>query len=360
VQRDASGGEAERGPGPHAEPVETAARLRIGGETTCSAPMSGYAARVPRDPHAKNNRRTIRFVPSGRKTPPIRSLGQHVSLLEDVYHKVLAMPWWRFFAYVTAGWLGTNFVFAVLYAVQPGSVANAVDFEDAFYFSVQTLATIGYGAMSPATRYGHLVVVLEALIGTLGVALVVGVTFAKFARPTARVLFSEKLVVTVRDGVPHLVFRLANWRGNMVVEGQLRVFVLLMETTREGDVIRMPRELPLVRDRTALFALTWVPMHRIDEQSFFWGGEAALAKLREQRAEIYLAFTGIDETIGQPIHARHMYKLEDIVWNARHVDVLTIGADGTRTIDYSMFHDVEVLAEPSALPWVRAFPKNLA
>src|SRR5262249_8474492 len=159
------------------------------------------------------------------------------------------------------------------------------DFEDVFYFSVQTLATIGYGTMAPATRYGHVIVVLEALVGTLGVALVVGVTFAKFARPTARVLFSERIVCTLRDGVPHLVFRLANWRGNMVVEGQLRVFVLMVEKTSEGDTIRVPRELPLVRDRTALFALTWTPMHRIDRQSPFWGGVASLEKLSEQSAE---------------------------------------------------------------------------
>jgi inward rectifier potassium channel len=295
----------------------------------------------------------IRFAPSGRTAPPIHSLGQRVSVLDDLYHRVLSMPWWRFFAYAAAGWIGSNLVFAALYALDPGCVANASGFEELFYFSVQTLATIGYGAMSPATRYGHLVVVLEALVGTLGVALIVGVTFAKFARPTARVLFSEKVVATVRNGVPHLVFRLANWRGNMVVEGQLRVIVLVMDQTSEGDVIRSPRELPLVRDRTALFALTWVAMHRIDQDSMFWGGEPALEKLREKRAEIYLAFTGLDETIGQPIHARHMYRLEDIVWNARHADVLAIGGDGSRTIDYSLFHDVEVVGEPSALPWVK-------
>jgi inward rectifier potassium channel len=306
---------------------------------------------VPKDGEPRTPRK-IRFVPNVH-APPIRSRGQHVSFFEDLYHRVLAMPWWRFFAYVTASWLGTNLVFAVLYAIEPGCVANAVGFEDMFYFSVQTLATIGYGAMSPATRYGHLVVVLEALVGTLGVALIVGVMFAKFARPTARVLFSEKVVCTVRDGVPHLVFRLANWRGNMLVEGQLRVLALLIEKTREGDVVRVPRELPLVRDRTALFALTWIPMHRIDEHSPFWGGVAALERLREQKAEIYLAFTGLDETMGQPIHARHMYRLEDIVWNARHADVLTIEEDGTRTIDYASFHDVEVLGEPSALPWIK-------
>lgn len=298
-------------------------------------------------------RKKIRFEPSTGSTMSVVTHGQRVTFFEDVYHKVLAMPWWRFFLYVAAAWVGANAVFAVLYAASPGCVAGARpgDFEDAFYFSVQTFATIGYGAMSPATRFGHAVVVVEALVGTLGVALVTGVTFAKFARPTARVLFAAKAVIAPRDGVPHLVFRLANWRGNMVVEGQLRALVLLLSETREGEAVRVPVELPLVRDRTALFALTWIPMHRIDRASPFWGGAEALEKLRKQRAEIFLSFSGFDETSGQQIHARHRYKLDDVVYNARYVDVLTVGDDGTRTVDYGAFHDVEILGTPEELPW---------
>jgi inward rectifier potassium channel len=295
----------------------------------------------------------IRYTPPPRASVAARTQGQYVSLFEDVYHKVLAMPWWRFFAYVGAAWVGINLVFALVYAAMPGCVAGAApgDLEDAFYFSVQTLATIGYGAMAPATRFGHVVVVCEALVGTLGVALVTGVTFAKFARPTARVLFASKAVVHMRDGVPHLVFRLANWRGNMVVEGQLRVLLLMRQTTREGDVIRMPVELPLVRDRTALFALTWVPMHRIDEKSPFWGGLEARDRLLADNAEIFLSFSGMDETLGQAIQARYRYRLDDIVYNARFVDVLTLEPDGTRIIDYALFHDVEILGEPGELAW---------
>ncbi|HEY3818843.1 MAG TPA: ion channel [Polyangiaceae bacterium] len=298
-------------------------------------------------------RKKIRFKPSANTTAAVVTRGQKVTFFEDVYHKVLAMPWWRFFVYVAAAWVGINAAFAVLYAAAPGCVAGARpgDLEDAFYFSVQTFATIGYGAMSPLTRFGHVVVVAEALIGTLGVALVTGVTFAKFARPTARILFSARAVVNLRDGVPHLVFRLANWRGNMVVEGQLRALVLLLGETREGENIRIPVDLPLVRDRTALFALTWIPMHRIDRASPFWGGTAALEKLRAQRAEIFLSFSGFDETSGQQIHARHRYKLDDIVYNARYVDVLSIDDDGTRTVDYGTFHDLEMLGAPEDLLW---------
>ena len=294
--------------------------------------------------------RKIRFKPSSH-TPAIHTRGQYVSFFEDLYHKVLAMTWTRFFAYAAVGWVGINLVFAVLYAASPGCVSNAAPgLEDAFYFSVQTLATIGYGAMSPATRYGHWVVVVEALVGTLGVALITGVTFAKFARPTARILFGAKVIVQQRDGVPHLVFRLANWRGNMVVEGHLRAFVLRRHTTREGEAMRIPVELPLVRDRTALFALTWVPMHRIDDKSPFWGADA-IEKLKAEGVEIFLSFSGIDETIAQQIHARRVYKLDDVVYNARFVDVLTIDPDGTRFVDYGAFHDVEILGPPEELSW---------
>jgi len=302
---------------------------------------------------APADRRKIRFEPSTRATPRVITRGKHVPLFEDLYHKVIGMPWWRFFAYVAVTWVAVNFVFAVLYASRPGCVSGAApgDLEDAFYFSVQTLATIGYGAMAPATRFGHVVVVWEALVGTLGVALVTGVTFAKFARPTSRVLFGAKAVVHMRDGVPHLVFRLANWRGNMVVEGQLRVLLLVRQMTREGESIRVPVELPLVRDRTALFALTWVPMHRIDEKSPLWGGLTARDRLLEEYAEMILSFTGIDETIGQPIQARHRYGLDDVVYNARFVDVLTIQPDGTRIIEYVHFHDIETLGKPEELVW---------
>jgi inward rectifier potassium channel len=140
----------------------------------------------------------------------------------------------------------------------------------------------------------------------------------------------------------------------MVVEGQLRVLLLVRQETHEGDVIRMPIDLPLVRDRTALFSLSWMPMHRIDETSPFWGGAAALQRLRDGGSEMFLAFTGLDETLGQQIHARHRYKLDAIVINARFQDVLTLEPGGDRTIDYARFHDIQMLGPHDALPWSRS------
>ena len=269
--------------------------------------------------------------------------GRHTYFHEDFYHSVLTWRWWQFFTFVAVAFLGLNAVFALLYSLQAGSIANSDgSLEDAFYFSVQTFATIGYGGMMPATRFAHLVVTVEAISGILSVALITGLTFAKFARPTARVLFSEKIIIGRRNGVPHLMLRMANWRRNMVVEAQLRVLVLVDETTAEGEKLRRPVEVKLVRDRNPMFILSWTAMHTIDETSLFHGPDA-LDRLRAQRADIVVTFSGLDETIGQSIMARYRYTLDDIVFGARFRDVLSLQEDGTRLLDFSKFHDIETL-----------------
>lgn len=280
----------------------------------------------------------------------IRALGLERALHKDAYHFVLARSWPTFFALVALTFIAANLLFAAAYLAQPGSIAHARpgSFEDAFFFSVQTIATIGYGGMYPLTRYAHMLVVFEAMTGILGIAVITGLTFTRFARPSARVLFANKITITPRDGVPHLMFRMANWRRNRIVEAQLRVIMLVTERTREGEVLRRQVDLPLVRDRTALFFLTWTAMHRIDADSPFHG-PAALDRLAERRAELYLSLMGFDETIGQTIHARHEYALTDIVPGARFADVLGSDPNGRFQIDYSKFHDTVALAPQSEL-----------
>jgi inward rectifier potassium channel len=275
----------------------------------------------------------------------IRAVGMERAPHKDVYHFILARSWPTFFTVVGATFLVANILFASLYLMQPGSIAHARpgSFEDAFYFSVQTIATIGYGGMFPLTRYAHIVVVIEAMTGMLGIAVITGLTFTRFARPSARVLFANKITITPRDGVPHVMFRMANWRRNRIVEAQLRVVLLVTERTREGEMLRRQIDLPLERDRTALFFLTWTAMHKIDASSPFHG-PAAMEKLAERRTEIFVTLMGFDETIGQTIHARTDYALSDIVVGARFADVLGTDDRGRFQIDYSKFHDVVPLA----------------
>jgi inward rectifier potassium channel len=173
----------------------------------------------------------------------------------------------------------------------------------------------------------------------LTTAAITGVTFAKFARPTSLILFSDRLVVANRNRVPHLMFRLANFRHNQILDAQVRLLALRTERTEEGDVLR-PVEVPLVRDSTHLFALTWVVFHRIDETSMFFG-DHAIDHLRAENVELYVSFSGYDETLGQTIHAGHTYRLDQIFWDHRFADVLTLRADGERIVDYRKFHVIE-------------------
>src|SRR5450631_41357 len=305
-----------------------------------ASPTGKEPSRPPPDrsaaPPAIKRITTDRFSRQG-----VKAIGLERAPHKEVYHFVLGRTWPVFFLLVAAVFVVTNMLFAWLYLAEAGSIDNARpgSFEDDFYFSVQTLATIGYGGMTPVTRYAHVVVALEAIVGILMVALITGITFTRFARPSARVLFSNKVVISPRDGVPHVMFRMANWRRNRIVEARLSAVLLVTERTREGDVMRKQIDLPLVRSKTNVFFLTWSAMHLVDDKSPFYGIDA-LERLRVQQAELYLGLTGLDETIGQTIHVRKQYTLDDIVPGARFADVLSTSEDGTRIIDYRKFHDV--------------------
>ena len=278
------------------------------------------------------------------KVPKVESVGRALSPAEDAYHWILTRTWTRFFMTVALAFVLVNAAFAGIYSLQPGAIRNADDFADRFFFSIQTLGTIGYGVMVPATRLANVVVSIESFVGLLFTALVTGLTFARFARPTARIMFSDKAVIGPRDGVPHLMFRMANYRRNQVADATLEALLLVTERTLEGDVMRRPHPLSLVLRSNALFAHTWTAMHRIDETSPFFG-DGAMERLRSTGVEIYLTLTGVDETLAQTIHARARYTIDDIVNNARFADILRVDPNGTRVIDFDRFNEIQDLRE---------------
>lgn len=290
-------------------------------------------------------RTPVRMADARASLPTIKAVGQRLAPHEDLYHWILTLSWPAFFGWLTIAYLLTNALFGVAFWLVPGSIANSRGFLDCFFFSVETFATVGYGVMAPQSYAGHCIATVEALAGILASATITGVTFSRLARPTAKVLFSQRMVISHRDGVPHLQFRIANWRRNQIVEAQLNVMVLLTETTREGETLRRPTSLKLVRDRNPMFILTWTAMHPIDEQSPFFGGASTLDKLRATGAEVYVSLTGLDETLAQTIHTRYRYQMDDLVHNARFADILTMSDDGTRLIDFDKFHDIEMVPE---------------
>lgn len=278
--------------------------------------------------------------------PNVVKIGLERRFFDDVYHYMMEASWARLILFIATMYLGTNAVFATLYVLGGDCITGAEkgSFADAFFFSVQTLSTIGYGVMSPKSPIGCGLVTLEAFVGLLGMAMASGLMFSKFARPTARVLFSSKLIVSTRNGKPCLMLRMANGRGNEIVEATLRISVLKPEVTEEGDKMRRFHDLALARNQTPLFSLTWTVIHVIDEASPLYGETEA--SLREMNVRFIVTLTGIDSTFAQTIHARSSYLGSDMVWGGRFVDVTSQLPDGRLQVDYTKFHEVTVDGAP--------------
>ena len=263
------------------------------------------------------------------------------SFFGDLYHALLRAPWWLTLLSIAALFLATNTAFALGYVVA-GGIANARDgsFADAFFFSVQTLGTIGYGAMYPVSRAANVLVTAESIAALLVTALSTGLVFAKFSVPTARLDFSRRATVSHMDGEPTLAFRIANVRGNYVVEAQVRVVLVRREPTREGVAMYRMRDLTLVRDRSPALGRSWTVLHKIAPESPLYG--ATTASLTADESELIVTVVGIDGTSNQTIHARHVYDCEkDLEFGARPADLLTPLGGGRLQLDLSKFHETE-------------------
>jgi inward rectifier potassium channel len=266
-------------------------------------------------------------------------LGVEREWFSDLYHRTLTMSWPSFFAVGSLAYIVANVMFALLYLLQPGSIAQAKpgSITDAFFFSVQTMATIGYGVMSPATLYANLLMTVETAVGLMFVALTTGLVFARFSRPTARVLFSRVAVVGPYNGVETLSIRIANQRKNQLLAAEVTMTLVRDEVSEEGELSRRFYDLALVRDRSPVFALTFRVMHLIDRDSPLYG--MTYEKLAEQHAEIVVIAGGVDETLVQPVSARTSYLPHEILWAHRFADIFGWTEDGRRAIDYGRFHD---------------------
>lgn len=292
--------------------------------------------------------RYMRFIGArpGRRLAIVK--GQDSSRWTDIYHVVLTAPWPTFFLGLAVAYLAINAIFALFYMADPRGLANARpgDFWDCFIFSLQTIGvltvgTIGHGELAPRSTYIDIVVVVEAFIGILYLGTVTAVLFARFSRPFARVLFSKVAIIAPFDGVPTLMFRAANQRGNSILDAAVSVSAARQATSKEGLVMRRFDELSLMRARSPLFALSWTIMHRIDETSPLHGLD--LATMRDRQVEIIILLSGTDETLADVIYARHSYTPEDFRWDHRFVDVLSLSPAGHRIVDLRKFHDTEPL-----------------
>jgi inward rectifier potassium channel len=261
----------------------------------------------------------------------------------DPYHLLLTVPWIGFMGIVSLAYLSLNTLFALAY-LAGGDCLNGAqkgNFSDAFFFSVQTLASIGYGAIYPKTFYANSIVTIEAIASLLLIAVVTGLAFARFSRPIAKVLFSQFIIITSHNRQPTLMFRVANERHNFILEATAQIYLILDEVTAEGDFIRRIHELKLLRRRTPSLLLTWTIMHPINQASPLYG--LTTEDLVQRHANISVLVGGVDETVAYTITARHVYATDEILFDYRFEDIIHNTESGERLFDYSRFHQVQRL-----------------
>ena len=256
----------------------------------------------------------------------------------NFYHWLLGTSWTSFLLLVVFVYLGTNFLFALGYlACGEGAITNARpgSLLDTFFFSVQTMATIGYGRMTPVGSWPNAIVTFEAFFGIVYSALTTGLAFARFTRPTAGVRFSKVAVVGNHDGVKTFKFRVANDRSSHIVEAQLRLWLIAESVTSEGERYRRSVELQLHRSESPVFSLTWTAMHSVDENSALreYLGNPEI----EQQWHLLITFTGYHESLANQVYARHVYLPRNVQDNATFVDIVTVLPDGGRVIDLTNF-----------------------
>ena len=285
-----------------------------------------------------------------RTSPGVIVLGAPSAPFRDIHYRFLRAPWWLALLAIVLAFLILNGGYALLY-LWTGGIRDARpgSFGDAFYFSVQTMGTIGYGDMYPISRAANLLVVSEAVASLIVSALVTGLVFSKFSQLQARVAFTDTITVSPMNGVPSMMFRLGNERGNQIVEAVLHVVMIRTVRTLEGMTFYKMIDLPLARERSQTFTRSWTAMHSITPDSPLYG--LTEQQMRDEELEFVVSVVGTDDTSLQPVHARRNYTHHDVIWGARHADVLSELEDGTIVLDLRKFHDTEPTVATEDFPY---------
>lgn len=259
----------------------------------------------------------------------------------DVYHTAMRMGWPLFMAAASAVFFGVNAIFALLFLIVPGSVANVPPDRPwhVIYFSIETLATVGYGDMHPSSDWGHLVASVESFVGVIFSAVLTGMIFSRFSRPRARLIFAKNPVIGAFDGQANLMLRVANARANMISDAVAKVWLLASIVNSEGRTFRRFYELKLDRVENPSFILSWTLFHRIDAESPLYGWD--LKRWEQTEASIIVTIRGSDESLSQDMRARQIYDWRDIAFGHQFVDLLDNDAAGHVVLDYTRFHDIE-------------------
>lgn len=270
-----------------------------------------------------------------------RSLGSVLG--NDAYHFLRTATWTRIMLLAAGVFLLVNLVFALVLYLGHAKISNAHGFADDYWFSVQTLATIGYGYLAPEDALANAVVTLESFVGIMLTAMITGVVFARFSTPSAKVIFSSKIIIGPHDGKRTMMFRMANARSTAIVEATCHVYVTRDEVLVGGETMRRIYDLPLRRATSPIFSLSWLATHTIDDASPLAG--MSREAIAASNMNVIVTFQGIDDRLAASVHTRYAYNTDDIVFDCRFADLFGIDdRTGHRFLDFERFHDLEPVA----------------
>jgi inward rectifier potassium channel len=298
----------------------------------------GFGAEVARSSRERLLNRNGSFNVVREGLDPIGSL--------SLYHWSLTISWPAFLGAITGLFVGVNALFAIAFLLcgpaalqSTTSIPDSSPFARAFFFSVESFATIGYGHIVPVGLAANLLVTVEALINIVGVALATGLVFARFSRPMAKIIYSDHALVAPYRSGSALEFRIANQRSSQIIEIEAKVILSKIENIG-GVIARRFYDLRLERTRVTFFALSWTIVHPIERTSPLYG--LSEADLIDADAEILILLTGTDETSSQIVHSRSSYKADEIIWNARFSNIFMRTRDGgVMGMDLSRISDFE-------------------
>ena len=259
----------------------------------------------------------------------------------DPYYFAVSLSWGAFLVLFLSVELAINTLFALLYLAVPGSIANVRPgaFTDVFFFSLETLATVGYGVMAPATLYGHLVSGIEIVTGVIFTGIMTGLLFVRFSKPRARILYADNPVVTLHNGQPTFMLRVGNARSSILINARFTMHVLVPLVSDEGRLTRSIVEMPMVHARLPIFAILYTLMHVIDEASPLAGLDAT--SIGEHELRFFVTITARDQATGQEVSDVRLYTGADVRFGMRYTDAIRMGADNRTTADYALIGATE-------------------
>jgi inward rectifier potassium channel len=298
----------------------------------------------------KNYQRNTRFL-NKDGTVNIRRLDGDFLGRVDIYHSLITMSWKRFILMVLIGYLVANLVFAGLYYYAgPQNFGNLThttplhDFIELFFFSAQTLTTVGYGYIYPHSTLVSSIAALESMLGLLGFALATGILYGRFSRPKTHIRYSRNCVIAPYEGITGFMFRVANSTQNELIEVEAKVILSFNDLkTNQRDFVTLPLEI----DKISFFPLSWTIVHPIDEKSPIYNYTAA--DLIKADAEFLILLKATNDTYSDVVYSRSSYRGDEVIENAKFIPLKRTEKFGKTTIDLRKLDEIEILKEEKVI-----------